>query len=160
MGVQVSPDATSLDRLHDLIPPPAVPWWPPAPAWYWVLGCCAVALVVVIARAIRHRRRDAYRREALALLASSPAVEGLPELIKRTALSAYPRERVAALTGDEWLAFLDRTAHTTDFRSGPGRQLSRLAYQPHFATTLSDNERAGLIAAVRNWIVRHSVEAT
>lgn len=37
-------DPTSLDRLHDLVLPSSVPWWPPAPGWYGVLGLLVLAV--------------------------------------------------------------------------------------------------------------------
>ena len=40
----MSDDPASLERLHDLVPPAPVPWWPLAPGWY-VLG----ALILIVA---------------------------------------------------------------------------------------------------------------
>jgi hypothetical protein len=37
--------ATNLDRLHDIVVPAPVPWWPPAPGWYVVL---TVALIIAL----------------------------------------------------------------------------------------------------------------
>ena len=34
---------TGLDRLHDIVLPPPIPWWPPAPGWYVVLGVLLLA---------------------------------------------------------------------------------------------------------------------
>ena len=109
------------------------------------------------ARALSHRRANLYRREALALLpAPSASLASLPELVKRTALSAYPRESVASLTGESWLAFLDRTGNTKAFTQGPGRRLVDLAYAPE--ATIPPGERTELIATVRQWIEHHSTE--
>jgi Ca-activated chloride channel family protein len=77
--------------------------------------------------------------------------------VKRTALSAYPRESVASLAGDSWLAFLDRTGNTKAFTEGPGRRLVDLAYVPE--TTIPQRERTELIDTVRQWIEHHSPEA-
>jgi hypothetical protein len=82
----------------------------------------------------------------------------LPILIKRVALSAYPRERVASLTGEQWLAFLDQTGHTDVFTMGAGRWLARLAYEPQLTASLSTTELNGLRTAVRDWILRHQPE--
>jgi hypothetical protein len=154
----VSPDPTSLDRLHDLVLAPPVPWWPPAPGWRWLIGFAVCVLVGLAARAVSRRRANLYRREALALLAAPSApIASLPELVKRTALSAYPRETVASLTGDAWLAFLDRTGNTKAFTRGPGRRLVDLAYTPQVA--IPQSERAELVATVRQWIERHSTDA-
>jgi hypothetical protein len=43
----VNPEATSLDRLHDIVQAPEVPWWPPAPGWFW-LGAGLIILLVLI----------------------------------------------------------------------------------------------------------------
>jgi Domain of unknown function (DUF4381) len=49
--------ATSLDRLHDIVVPPPVPWWPPAPGWCWNGAPLAAALRQ--ARRAQHRQLSA-----------------------------------------------------------------------------------------------------
>lgn len=165
-----NPDPTNLDRLHDIVAPPPAPWWPPAPAWYWVLGFLALATLVFAFRAFLRWQRNRYRREALAELARHEAALAVPaqrvtalaalaELLKRAALSAWPREEVAALNGAAWLAFLDRTGGTADnrFRSDLGAVLEDVAYDPRKATLLDENTLRELTALVRHWLKRHRV---
>jgi hypothetical protein len=157
----MNPDPTSLDRLHDVIVPPPVPWWPPAPGWLVIGFLLVLVLVCWFIRGVRHWQSNCYRREALKLLegAHDPVGE-LPTLIKRVALSVYPRGRVASLTGEQWLTFLDQTGRTDAFTKGSGRWIARLAYEPQLIASLANAERRGLIAAVRDWITRHRVEET
>jgi hypothetical protein len=157
----MSSDPTSLDRLHDVIVPPPVPWWPPAPGWVVIGFLLTLVLVYWIIRAVRHWQSNSYRREALELLetAQSSGAE-LATLIKRVALSVYPRARVASLTGEQWLTFLDQTGQTDAFTKGSGRWIAQLAYEPQLIASLPDTERRDLIAAVRDWIVRHRAEET
>src|SRR5262249_19975429 len=108
-------NAVSLERLHDIVAPGAVPWWPPAPGWYWLMGFLFLIVLALAAHWILQWQHNRYRREALAQLAQwetegkSPgqraaALLALAELLKRTALTAYPREQVATLTGAKWFA--------------------------------------------------------
>ena len=160
-------DATSLERLHDIVAPPPVPWWPPAPGW-WVIGALALVLGAIAARRIWTAwRAAAYRRAALAELraletrAADPgqreaALRELPALVKRTALAAFPRRVVAALSGTAWLGFLDRTGRTDAFTHGRGQVLGELAYDP--ATARMDATAADeLFRVVRTWIGTHDV---
>ena len=80
---------TSLDRLHDVIVPPPVPWWPPAPGWLVIGFLLVLVLVCWFIRGIRPWQSNCYRREALKLLegAHDPVGE-LPTLIKRAFPSA------------------------------------------------------------------------
>ena len=88
-------------------------------------GACGGGDPVVAA--VARYRRNAYRREALRQLdAVDPG--GISTVLKRTALAAWPREQVAALTGAAWLAFLDRTGRTTAFTDGAGRHIETLAF--------------------------------
>jgi hypothetical protein len=155
----MSADPTSLDRLHDIVAPPPAPWWPPAPGWYVVLAVGIPLLIwagVKLALAWKHNR---YRRAALAELAAIRAsrppdlLSCLSELLKRTALIAYPREEVAALSGREWLAFLDRTGATTAFTSGPGHPIGDGPYSRPAA--LDDNDRDAVFTVARDWLRHH-----
>ncbi len=165
----MNPDPTSLDRLNDIVAPPAIPWWPPAPAWYWVLATLAVLTAVGVVRLLLHWLHNYYRREALSALVQNEtaladpsqrarAVAEIAVLVKRTALTAFPRETVASLTGPAWLAFLDRTGHTTGFASGPGQWLDRAAFEPAAATSLDEAQTRALISLVRHWLAHHRVE--
>jgi len=97
---------TSLDVLHDLVLPPAVPWWPPAPGWYVVIALALIAAALVALRAWKRRRANAYRRAALRELAALQDVPAIAELLRRTALAVAPRSLIAEKTGTEWLDWL------------------------------------------------------
>jgi hypothetical protein len=164
-------DAASLDKLHDIVAPAPVPWWPPAPGWFWVGALVAAALLAVLLRSIARWQHNRYRREALAALdrqeaaLSNPqqraaAIGELSELLKRTALTAYPRKKVAALTGAAWCRFLDRTGRDTDFGGRSAAALQYAAYDPHAAARLDSHQLRDLVANVRRWIQTHSTEMT
>lgn len=163
-------DPTSLDRLHDIVAPPPVPWWPPAPGWYAVATIILVLSLILILRSFIHWQRNRYRREALAEFARqeeflhdpfrrATALATLAELLKRVALTAFPRDQVAALTGRAWFDFLDRTGSTTMFASDFGPILARATYDPLAATALDEREIRETAALVRHWIVYHEVPA-
>ena len=150
----MSEDPASLDRLHDVVVPPPVPWWPPTTGWTIVLIALGFAVLSLLVKAFIRWQADLYRREALALLedpATTPAEWS--GLLKRTALAVWPREEVAHLTGREWLVFLDRTAGTTVFSDGAGKTLESIAFDPGSCENAGD-----LKALVREWILRHRKE--
>lgn len=150
-------DPGSLDRLHDIAVPPPVSWWPLAPGWWVIVGIGLVLLAVGVVAAISRWHRNRYRREALRELGElSPAAESLAvvaELVKRVALAAYPRDQVASLTGEPWLAFLDETGGNGAFATGPGRFLEQATFgRP---PPLSNEQATELWTAVRHWITHH-----
>lgn len=164
----MSADPTSLDNLHDVVSAPSVPFWPPAPAWYWVIAALALGLTILLVRAIVHMLHNRYRREALAELATheaalsntdtrAGAVISIAVLLKRAALSVYPREIVASLYGTQWLEFLDRTGRMQTF-STDGAWLERVAYHPPEAAQLDEPTARKLAGMARDWIKRHRVE--
>ena len=108
-------DQYSLSRLHDIVVPEPVSWWPLAPGLWVVL---AVATVVLVALTWRFRiswRANAYRRAGLVLLAGAGTAHDISVILKRVALAAFPREQVASLYGTEWVAFLNQTCPQCDF---------------------------------------------
>ena len=99
------------------------------------------------------------RAQADDLLQRQAALRQLPELVKRTALVAFPRAEVASLSGAAWLSFLDRTGHTTVFTRGRGQLLSELAYDPRLMTQLDSSAVEELFTIVRQWIHGHAAVA-
>ena len=110
----MSSDPASLQNLHDIVVPQPVPFWPPAPGWYVVLGLALLLVLRLVIRSVVRFRRNAYRRAALAELNtlpdSSAVAQQVAALLKRTALAAFPREQVASLTGSSWLDWLTETS--------------------------------------------------
>jgi hypothetical protein len=102
-------DTSSLDNLRDIVVPSAVPWWPPAPGWWIVSAVLLVMLIVAGYRAWRVWCDNAYRRAAKRELRQAVGVAKIAEILKRTALCAYPRTDVAALSGSAWCQWLAET---------------------------------------------------
>ena len=140
-------DPADLSNLRDIVVPPEVALWPPAPGW-WILLAGGIAMAAIFAGMIVTRyRRNAYRRAALVALDTADAGD-ISSILKRVALAAWPRTEVASLTGAEWLAFLDRTARSNVFTQGAGRDLEGMAFG-------GAGDEQAVRAAARNWIRRH-----
>ena len=165
----MTPAPTSLDRLHDIVVPASVPWWPPAPGWYWVLGFVLVLALWLLGKSFIRWQRNRYRREARAELARqeimlrdpacrAAALTAVAELLKRTALTAFPREEVATLTGSAWLEFLNRTGRTIAFTEGNGAVLEYAAYDPRTVAALEESKLNEIVSLVRGWIAHHDSE--
>jgi hypothetical protein len=156
-------DALSLARLHDIVVPPPMPWWPPAPGWLLLLAVTVLFAVALSLRGFIHWQQNRYRRDALAELSRleasaedaatrALAIEHLSAVLKRTALTAYGREPVAALTGADWFALLDRTG-ATRFGDGLGAAMENALYRSAQGETVNVPELAG---EVRKWIKNHA----
>jgi len=156
----------ALAGLHDVVAPTPVSWAPQTVGW----AVLAAVLVVLLAwwgwRAWKRAQANRYRKVALAeidrvevALREDPskgrvALGAVNEILKRTALTAWPRAEVAALAGEEWLEFLDATGEGRDFRGGPGRLLADRVYAPGGLPT-DEKERQAFFEAVRGWIRHH-----
>lgn len=150
-------DLASLDRLQDIVALPPVPWWPPAPGWFVLgaLGLIALGLAGVVQ--LRRYRANAYRREALRALDGLEARQHwqeLPALLKRVALSAYPRTEVAGLSGDAWIAWLNAHGGGATLPPEVAQRLTQAAYNPSSDTDPDGWRQAA--ASVRKWIQAHS----
>lgn len=154
-----------LDKLQEIRLPAPVAWTPQTVGWY-VLAALAALGLLWLARALARRwAANRYRRAALAELAGikgrlggetgpARALAEIPALLKRTALATFPREEVAGLSGETWLGFLDSSAGTTDFSSGPGQMLADLPYSPAAQSPPADDIRQ-LLSVSQRWIRRH-----
>lgn len=151
-------DPTELP-LRDLHLPDPIGWWPLAPGWWMLIALVLVGLGWLLVRAWRIRRFNAPRRYAIQALATleaeylshrNPVVLGqqLSELLRRGMLAYAPRHEVAGLTGERWLAWLDRGMPVPYFHTQGGRSLLALPYRDPDGD-FSDVDINALLAAVK-----------
>lgn len=119
----------SLDNLRDITVPDPPPLWPPAPEVWLLLGIIVLTASILFYQWRRARRRNAYRRTGLLLLADASTVHDVSVVLKRVALAAFPREQVASLYGEEWADFLQQTSSHRKFsiiaQAAPDEAVSR-----------------------------------
>ena len=146
--------------LRDIHLPGSVSWWPLAPGWWLLIATTLLTVVLIYWLRKRHRAR----RQSVAYVARQEMqrireqfnqntdlqllARELSELLRRIAISVFPREDTASLTGEDWLRFLDRYASGTVFTRGAGRVLIEAPYQaqPEF-------DEQQLMSLVEDWML-------
>jgi len=159
-----------LEGLIEIVPPQPVSYWPETVGWFILLGLITLAAAWFVYRRYHYRKANKYRRWALVELEElsqrmeedkslGRSLSELPVLVKRTALHCFSREKIASLSGEKWLAFLDASYRGKGFSQGPGRLLEELAYQPEGQIKSYTSEIIRpLIDLVRTWIKKHRRE--
>jgi len=149
--------------LRDLHLPDPVGWWPLAPGWWFLIALAIAGLGWLLLQAWRRHQFNAPRRYAIRSLASieaeylthrNPVLLGqqLSELLRRGMLAYAPRHEVAGLTGESWLAWLDRGLPVPYFHTEGGKSLLQLPYcNPE--SDFSDVDVNAMLAAVKMRLV-------
>jgi len=144
--VTVDPDFVA--QLRDAHPPEAPPWWPLAPGW-WIALALALAILFLVARALRPRwRRFLLRRRLLAELDAAAGAAEISQLLRAAALARFPQQAAAGLHGADWIAFLEACDRA------PGRfaaLAAALTEMPYRAPRAGDDV-APLREAARGWL--------
>ncbi|WKY60208.1 DUF4381 domain-containing protein [Vibrio sp. SNU_ST1] len=98
--------------LSPIITPSAPSWWPLAWGW-WVVIITATALIALMFFMAKRRKiNQQAKQEALTCFRNSQFSNALSpsaaqNIVRQAALSYFPREKIAGLSGDDWLTFLD-----------------------------------------------------
>lgn len=148
-----------LARLHPLRVPAEPGWWPPAPGWWWLAAALLALLLASLVLALRRWRRNRYRRLALAALDreidawrehgdTGQLLAGVNAILKSASLRAFPRQDVAALSGEPWVTFLQAQCPK------PIAELAPLADAPYRPVADLADPRP-LLAAAATWLRRH-----
>ncbi|MGI9211574.1 MAG: DUF4381 domain-containing protein [Methylococcaceae bacterium] len=145
--------------LRDIHLPEPLGLWPLAPGWGLLL---LVLLQVLIGWLLWRRwRAQSIIRLAMAQILELEQRDDLPLaercsrlscLLRQVCLSLYPRETVAGLTGESWLAFLDQRLKQPGFSAGIGRHLLVAPYEPN--PTLTRDHMLALLKLSRAWLKR------
>ena len=141
--------------LRDWHYPEPIAWWPPAPGWWIVLGSLVFFLIGVLwwrwyqsrpnVKKIAKAELESLRLDSN--LSALDRVIQLSMLMRRIALSVYPRTEAAKLTGTEWLRLLDRSLADRPFSEGPGRILVDAPYQKN-----AEYDQDAIFALCDRWI--------
>jgi len=142
--------------LRDIHLPEAITFWPLAIGW-WLLAVL-VPLSVYLSyklykRLTRKTALKALKKHFNHLKINTELNEqekllALSSLMRRAAVSLYPRVETASLTGQLWLDFLDQSLSTSSFNTDSGRLLIEAAYRS--APDLS--ELNALFVLCEQWI--------
>lgn len=159
----------SLTNMQDILEPVAVPFWPLAPgAWILIILLVLWAGIGFGLLFLNHRK-NLYRRLALSELAEihgncertgkKETIMAVASLLKRVALTAFRRERVASLTGQEWYGFLSTTMGTRSFSQSSGQLLTTDLHQSsEQLELLSEKQLKELFIQAEVWIKKHKPE--
>jgi hypothetical protein len=163
----------SAEWLGQLAPehaPAPPPWWPPAAGWWVAVPVAALVLTLLVRWWLDPRRplRRAALRE-LAHVEHSDAddrdiARALENLLRRYAIAAFGRARVARLAGEAWLSFLGEVGG--EALAGPlGRSLLAAAFSagpaaPERERWLAATERfIRTVPRARRWPLRRGLRA-
>lgn len=138
-----------LNMLEPAPEPAPISLFPQTWGWIVLIGLLLAIVAIGLALILRHRQANAYRRFALAELAQ-PDINAakVSEILRRTALVAYPREQVAGIYGEDWLNFLSQTSDSNSFRSDAGKYLIEAPYKD-----ITPNP--ALTQFARDWVKSH-----
>jgi predicted negative regulator of RcsB-dependent stress response len=146
-----------LNLMHGLVMPEPVAWLPQTAGSWMIIGWLIAVVLLAGWQLIRRRRRNRYRRDALAELkaidtsselAPVESAQRIAALLKRTALVAYPRREVAALFGKDWAQFLSTSANNDKQIADAADMLASASYRP-------DADGRVLSQPARRWIRLH-----
>ncbi len=151
MSVDVA--GKSLVELLDMLEPAPAPDPVSMMPQTWGWGVLAVVLIGLIAFGVhafqRHRRLNAYRRQALSELAAADNSAAITaEILRRAALVAFPRNQVAGLYGENWLNFLKQTSGNMSF---PDKTFKSLIEAPYRDAPADPD----LTTLAKQWIKTH-----
>lgn len=99
---------SSLNQLNGIVEPGVASWWPLPSATIVALSVAMSILILLLFWQIRRwRSRRARQWAKRQLRALDPiSVGAITQILKRTALAYYPRQRIANTHGENWVRFL------------------------------------------------------
>jgi hypothetical protein len=145
-------------QLRDIHLPEPVSWWPLAPGWWLV--CIATLVMLFLLWRLWQKHKYNLQQQSLSTalntlsnienqqdLNDKALIQQLSILLRRTAITRHGRKKIAGLTGEKWLHFLDQQGKTNSFTQGTGRVFKD---QPYRASVKYDRKR--LLQLVKQWI--------
>jgi hypothetical protein len=142
--------------LKDIHLPPDVSVWPLSSGWWLLIGLILFCIASGFWMYRRFKRRAGLRaaNKLLLAIANDPQptnqqkLTALSALLRRVAISTAPRDQVASLNGEAWLAYLDKGFKDAPFSQGIGCCLA----DAHYRTTPAEVDLPALIKLCERWL--------
>lgn len=93
-------------------------FWPLAWGWWSLIAVIVISIIAIVGMWHWKKRQLRAKKAALALLnleKNNISPSGAMEIVRQATLSYYPRARVAHLSGEAWLQFLDSQLNNSVF---------------------------------------------
>lgn len=143
--------------LRDIHLPPDIGWWPPAAGWWLVMISISIVTGLIYWAYKLVSKKSALKSAKIQLRQIKQDTQSdnahklaqLSMLIRRVAISTANRNECAALTGRQWLEFLDRSMKDKPFTQGAGRLFEDAVYRKVKPT---DQEIDQITALCESWI--------
>lgn len=163
----------ALKGLEEIASPDPISTLPSGPGWWFVFGAVLLLCAAMLYRAHKRWRANAYRRRAIAALAALEKaalekpegppgqnwhdhLQSVPEILRATALHAYPRLAVVAASGDTWRAFLNAATDKPLWSEKTFQVLYAVSYKPASASKISTQEAESVLRAAKAWVNEHT----
>ncbi|MEY4211326.1 MAG: hypothetical protein RLZ92_1707 [Pseudomonadota bacterium] len=142
--------------LKDIHLPPDVSVWPLATGWWLLISLILFCTVSGFWMYRRFKRRAGLRaaNKLLLAIANDPQqteqqkLTALSALLRRVAISTAPRDEVASLNGEAWLAYLDKGLKDDPFSQGIGRCFA----DAHYRAMPTEVDLPALIKLCQRWL--------
>ncbi|MBV1934730.1 MAG: DUF4381 domain-containing protein [Parvibaculaceae bacterium] len=157
----------ALKGLEEISSPDPISAMPQGPGWWFLAGTLLLVGGVLVYYVRKKWSRNAYRRHAVAALEALEIThegptqnwhahrQSLPEILRATALHAFPRRNVVAVTGESWRVFLNAATQTPLWSEQTFQVLYALSYRPASAQEISEQEAQAVIQATKAWVLEH-----
>jgi len=155
--------AEALSQLADIYTPGQPGWWPLAPVWWILLAALAVLAAYGLVKLLRRLHLQRRLSNAVAELDKCMGrlqagdsndmsqrliyVNEVNSVLRRVALAHFPRQQVAALSGQAWVEFLRQR----DTQQALSADLAMALAQGRFAPSC-DIDTQALHSMAKGWI--------
>jgi len=143
-------------QLHDIHLPDPAGWWPPAPGW-WIFAVLLCVLLFWLLRIgwqwLQYQR---WRNRVLNEFRHFESIDNvqfltqITEKLRQLAITVYPEDEVASLTGNHWLEFLDSHAEHKGFTEHPAKLIIEAPYSGQ-QVKLSPQQNHQLMQLTKHW---------
>ena len=143
--------------LRDIHLPDAVSWWPPAIGW-WVLVALILLAIFFLPRLYRYLTykplniisqqafqeiKEHYKEQQDVMF----FIQSLSKLLRQISMSYHGREKVANLTGEQWIHSLNDLTDTKYFNGELSNILTNAPYQHS-----SNIDPILILEVTQNWV--------